>query len=328
MPDSIDSTDSGQSCQERFHRRWHQLTDPHVRALAWLIDAPSLLDPAAPQWAGRVAELALDAGDAARPWILALDLAPQTLHAHIALHSHAGLGRYAEQLMTFYLQHLGILAAHNLQVHDSDKRTLGEFDFLVWRGAALLHWEFATKFYLLQSPPAGAVRQERADYFVGPNLADSLGAKMQKIFQRQLVLSDHPAAQALLPQPVSTAQALVKGWLFYPDGDYPVSPALGVCGLHCRGFWCGLDALPEAQAYAVLPRLSWLAPARLASAATLDRGQLAKEIASLFAKDEAMPVLVALLRMEDGVALETSRGFIVPEGWRERAGQRVRAVME
>ena len=321
------STNGAQSCQQGFHRRWRQLTDPHVRALAWLIDAPSLLDPAAPQWAGRIAELAPDAGDAARHWLLALDRAPQALHAHIALHAHARLGRYAEQLMTFYLQHLGVLAAHNLQVRDGDKRTLGEFDFLLWRDKALLHWEFATKFYLLQSPPAGAVRQERADYFVGPNLADSLGAKMQKIFQRQLSLSDHPAAQALLPQPVSAAQALVKGWLFYPDGDYPASSALGVCSLHCRGFWCGLDDLPEATAYAVLPRLSWLAPARLALADTLERGQLGDEIASLFAKDQAMPVLVALMCVEDGVALETSRGFIVPEGWRERAGQRVQAAL-
>ena len=321
------STNGAQSCQQGFHRRWRQLTDPHVRALAWLIDAPSLLDPAAPQWAGRIAELAPDAGDAARHWLLALDLAPHALHAHIALHAHARLGRYAEQLMTFYLHHLGVLAAHNLQVRDGDKRTLGEFDFLLWRDEALLHWEFATKFYLLQSPPAGAVRRERADYFVGPNLADSLGAKMQKIFQRQLSLSDHPAAQALLPQPVSAAQALVKGWLFYPDGDYPASSALGVCSLHCRGFWCGLDALPEATAYAVLPRLSWLAPARLALADTLERGQLGDEIASLFAKDQAMPVLVALMCVEDGVALEMSRGFIVPEGWRERAGQRVQAAL-
>lgn len=325
MPASIDGNTR---CQERFHRRWHELTDPHVRALAWLIDAPSLLDAAAPQWAGRIAELAGDAGDAARPWLLALDSAPQPLHAHIALHSHARLGRYAEQLMTFYLQHLGVLAAHNLQVRDADKRTLGEFDFLVWRGEALLHWEFATKFYLLQSPPTGAVRQERADYFVGPNLADSLGAKMQKIFQRQLSLSEHPAAQPLLPQPVSAAQALVKGWLFYPDGDYPVSPALGVCGLHCRGFWCGLDALPEASAYAVLPRLSWLAPARLSSADAVDRGGIAEELARRFAEDEAMPVLVALLRLEDGVALEFSRGFIVPEGWRERAVDRVQSAVE
>ncbi len=37
-----------------------------------------------------------------------------------------------------------------------------------------------------------------------------------------------------------------------------------------------------------------------------------------------MPVMVALLRIENGVALETGRGFIVPQGWRERASERVR----
>nr|WP_308622168.1 DUF1853 family protein [Massilia sp. Se16.2.3] len=39
------------------------------------------------------------------------------------------------------------------------------------------HIEFATKFYLLQGE-AG----DRFDALVGPNLADSLGAKMRKIF--------------------------------------------------------------------------------------------------------------------------------------------------
>ena len=319
------SADAGSRYQEAFHQRWGQLTDPHVRALAWLIDAPPLLDPLAPQWRGRIASLSPDAGDAARPWLLELDRAPQDLHARLALHRHARLGRYAEQLMTFYLQHQGVLAAHNLQVRDVDKRTLGEFDFLVWRGSALLHWEFATKFYLLQAPAHCGVKQEHADYFVGPNLADSLGAKMEKIFGRQLLLASHPAAQPLLPQQVSAAEALVKGWLFYPDGDFPVSPALGVDALHCRGFWCSVGELRPAECYAVLPRLSWLAPARVAAAETTDRAGMQAMLATLFAGD-SMPVLVALLRIENGVGLETARGFVVPDGWRERAAERVRTA--
>jgi hypothetical protein len=32
--------------QQQFHARWHCLRDPHVRALAWLLDAPDLLDAA------------------------------------------------------------------------------------------------------------------------------------------------------------------------------------------------------------------------------------------------------------------------------------------
>jgi hypothetical protein len=314
------SADKVSSFQERFHQRWAELTDPHVRALAWLIDAPGLLDRHAPQWQGKVARLGADAGDAARDWLHSLERAPAALHAHLAFQPFGRLGRYAEKLMTFYLRHLGVLAAHNVQVRAAGSQTIGEFDFLVWRGGDLLHWEFATKFYLLESVGSGDARRQ-ADYFVGPNLADSLGAKMDKIFSRQLALSSHPAAQPLLPQPVAAAEALVKGWLFYPDGDYPLLPALGVCAAHCRGFWCGLADLASAQRYAVLPRLSWLAPALLPAADTLDRSELEAMIATHFETD-SMPLMVALLRLEGQQALEVERGFIVPDGWRERAGQR------
>ena len=315
--------DAAASFQEQFHRRWARLADPHVRALAWLIDAPGLLDPAAAQWRGKVACLASGAGDAAHDWLHALERAPAALHAHLAFQPYARLGRYAEKLMTFYLQHLGVLAAHNVQVRTASKLTVGEFDFLLWRAGELLHWEFATKFYLLESHNRAGAGQSDADYFVGPNLADSLGAKMDKIFTRQLALSQHPAARPLLPQPVAAAEALVKGWLFYPDGDYPVLPALGVCATHCRGFWCGIGALDHAERYAVLPRLAWLAPARLPAGETLARAQLEERVVSMFQTDR-MPVMVALLRLEDGCALETGRGFIVPDGWRERASAWVR----
>ena len=141
---------------------------------------------------------------------------------------------------------------------------------------------------------------------------------MDKIFSRQLALSSHPAAQPLLPQAVAAAEALVKGWLFYPGGDYPLLPALGVCAAHCRGFWCELEELAPAPRYAVLPRLSWLAPASLPPADTLERGELERKINAYFETD-SMPLMVALLNGDGGQALEFDRGFIVPEGWRERA---------
>lgn len=314
------SADDVPSFQLGFHRRWSHLTDPHVRALAWLIDAPGLLDSEAPQWRGRVAGLGTGAGDAARGWLHDLDRAPAALHAHLAFQPFGRLGRYAEKLMTFYLNHLGVLAAHNVQVR-AGSQTIGEFDFLVWRGGELLHWEFATKFYLLE--PAGAGdRQRQADYFVGPNLADSLGAKMDKIFGRQLALSSHPAAHPLLPQAVAAAEALFKGWLFYPEGDYPLLPAPGVCAAHCRGFWCGIGGLAPAPRYALLPRLSWLAPALLPETDTLDRAALEQRIDAHFDID-SMPVMVALLGIDGRQAFEVERGFIVPDGWRERAGARV-----
>jgi hypothetical protein len=124
---------------------------------------------------------------------------------------------------------------------------------------------------------------------------------------------------------VAAAEALVKGWLFYPDRDYPLLPALGVCGAHCRGFWCALADLAPAPRYALLPRLSWLAPALLPAVDTLDRAELEARINAHF-ETGSMPVMVALLRMAGEQALEVERGFIVPDGWRERAEMRIRTA--
>lgn len=310
---------SSLSYQAQFHRRWNHLTDPHVRTLAWLLDAPDLLDPHAEQWAGRIATLG-PVDEEAASWLAALDRAPADLHTYLGLQPFTRLGRYAEKLMAFYLEHRGLLVAHGVQVRAGKNETVGEFDFLLRQGEALVHWEFATKLYLLESSGHGC----HADYFVGPNLADTLGAKIRKIMDRQLALSQHPAAQQHLPQPIALAQALVKGWLFY-HGQTP-EPALpqGVAGMHCRGFWLALDEMNqiEVQHYVVLPRLSWLAPAKTARENALDSEMLRAMLIEHFGRLRT-PVLVAVVAPHGGYLLEVDRGFIVPDDWRSRAESRI-----
>jgi hypothetical protein len=309
-----------ESFQTQFHRRWNHLNDPHVRALAWLLDAPDLLDPQAPQWRGLIASLSGQTDQEVQNWMTALDREPGALHDYLGVQPYTRLGRYAEKLMAFYFRHQGVLFAHGVQVRAAKNDTIGEFDFLLRDGDDLVHWEFATKFYLLESSGAGLA----ADYFVGPNLADTLGAKMGKILDRQLLLSDHPAAQIHLPQSITSAQALVKGWLFYHEGDSQIAHTLGLSAQHCRGFWCALAELDSLQAprYAVLPRLSWLAPAKVAIADSLDWQALHDALTSHFEQD-TMPVMIALLDAQGDVGLEMDRGFVVPDDWRQRAGQRV-----
>lgn len=311
------------ACQAEFHQRWGHLRDPHVRALAWLLSAPDLLDPQAPQWRGLIATLDGALDQATADWLAELDAAPAGLHAFLDVGPFTRLGRYAEKLLAYYFRHQGTLFAHGIQVRASKNDTVGEFDFLLWRttahGTALLHWEFATKFYLLESSGAGL----EADYFVGPSLADTLGAKMHKILDRQLALAQHPAAQIHLPQAIEAAQALVKGWLFYHGDDALTAPTMGLSPAHCRGFWCTLpefEAMPVGQ-LAILPRLSWLAPARVAPAAALDQSQLLAALTAQF-EHSTMPVLVALLQPHGDDLLEIRRGFIVPDDWRSRAHQR------
>lgn len=313
--------------QVRFHRRWRHLSDPHVRALAWLIDAPVLLDAQALRWRGKVADLPPQSAERATAWLAELDRTPAALHARLDLQPFSRLGRYAEKLMAFYFEHEGQLVAHGLQVRSGKNRTVGEFDFLLRMNSQLVHWEFATKFYLLHAAPAMPVHEECADCFVGPGLADTLGFKMNKILGRQLALSRNPAAQAHLPQPVADAQALIKGWLFYHPSD-PRSPtAFGLASSHCRGFWCELDEFDFAAAghFQILPRLRWLAPAQADMRSTLCAAELLTALQQRFAS-ESVPALVALLGRDGDQALEFARGFIVPGGWRERAAERLRSI--
>ncbi|AMO99831.1 hypothetical protein CAter282_1967 [Collimonas arenae] len=311
-------TEVASGCQEIFHRRWNHLADPHVRALAWLLDAPDLLDAAAPQWQGKIATY-IDPDLAV--WLAEYDQNPQKLQA---LHSYIGrlpstrLGLYAEKLLAFYFEQRQLLVAHSVQVRASKNDTVGEFDFLLRLDGGVAHWEFATKFYLLESS-GGALQ---ADDFLGPNLADSLGAKMQKILQQQLALSLHPASQAHLAEPVTAAKALVKGWLFYPEDESRQSAVPGVSAHACRGYWCSMSTLQldESALYQLLPRQRWLAPAKIAVDQALSPAAAQLALSQHFAVDGS-PLLLATLRAEGEHALENRRGFVVPDDWAGRAAQ-------
>ena len=213
--------------------------------------------------------------------------------------------------------------------------TVGEFDFLLWDERDLLHLELATKFYLFEEAPGSDAGQD----FIGPNLADTLGAKMDKILNRQLALARHPAAQDYLPQPVARSQALIKGWLFYPVTAALPGPqqmhgneisrqqtdrgSPGVASDHCRGVWCSLHefATIDAQGFLLLPRLAWLAPARSDGTAILAQDVMREQLALHFAID-TMPMLIALMEYGDGSWREVSRCFVVPDDWRKRVHER------
>jgi hypothetical protein len=321
--------DSGQgriteTFQARFERRWGHLTRPHVRALAWLLDAPDLLDPASVLWGGQIASLEAPRADSV-DWLATLERDSGALDAalgapELGAPHYSRLGLYAEKLLAFYFQHRGVLAAHGLQVRASRNHTVGEFDFLLRQGGALLHWELATKFYLLAGAPAAS----GLDCMVGPNLADTLELKIRKILDRQLVLGRHPAAQTLLPRAVDRAQALVKGWLFYPGGM--VQPMAGIAPSHNHGFWSTREQIGglACERWMIVPRLQWLAPLKeRIGAAVLSRTGLEGLLAARFA-DSSVPLLVAAVREANGWLLETERGFIVPDDWPRRAAAKAR----
>ncbi|MGK5023054.1 DUF1853 family protein [Janthinobacterium sp. LB2P10] len=300
---------AGGTFQARFERRWGHLTHPRVRALAWLLDSPDLLDPACPHWGGRIASLAAVTPSVAA-WLAALQDEPSPLDAALGAKFYSRLGLYAEKLLAFYFEQQGVLQAHGLQVQVNRNDTVGEFDFLLRDGSDLLHWEFATKFYLLEGAPDPGV----FNHLIGPNLADTLGLKMRKIIDKQLALSRHPAAQSLLAQPVRAAQALVKGWLFYAPDTAPGMD--GISQEHGHGFWCTPAQLPQ-QRYVVLPRLQWLAPFKGQGVDVLERDALRLQFGDL-----AQAVMVATVEHVDGWEVERTRGFVVPHDWTQQAAAR------
>ncbi|MDB5804487.1 MAG: hypothetical protein JWN73_1809 [Betaproteobacteria bacterium] len=296
-----------------------RLTQPAVRALAWLIGAPDLLDEADPRFG---AQLVGDAWYAqalaqATPWLLELDRQPQALLDFLAARPTRRLGLHAESLLAFWLrQRPGVeLLARNLAVREQ-KRTLGEFDFIFREpdAGASVHWELAVKFYLQQAEIEGLAG------YVGPNEKDTLAAKTQRVFGRQLGLGETQAGRMALAEigaPAARAQAFIKGWLFYPRGERAALVA-GVNPRHARGWWLRAmpgweGALGPDRRYAILPRLAWLAwPWIAGEGDVLDRAGLAGTVARQI---DGGALLVAEMTLEEGAWRECARGFVVPPGW-------------
>ncbi|KMN82627.1 hypothetical protein VK98_07475 [Chromobacterium sp. LK11] len=278
---------------------------PAVRDLAFLLSAPS------PWRSGAdIAPQRLLGADG--PALLqALDADPAELQHWLARQPTRRLGHYAERLLSFWFRlapHIELVAS-NLPVRDADGRTVGEFDFLLRLDGQPLHLEAASKFYLQLG--------RSADTLTGPSLRDAWALKARKL-QTQLRLSRHPAAQAMLPAGFDgcAVGARLSGWLFHARDTSPQAPpgARPLYGQYwpLRGDWPALNADSR---WAWLPRLSWLAPARLGFEQTHTAAALRAQL-----EEAAAPQLLAELQAgADGCWHEVARGFAVPPGWPQEA---------
>jgi hypothetical protein len=322
------------------------LRDPAVRDLAWLLFSPDLLrpHPAAP-----LADLweSPQEADASAEWLIALDRDPHALHRALDVPRLTRLGRYAEELLGWFLLQgpFARLVAANVALRRAG-RTLGECDFLLEtsRGRRL-HWELAVKCYLQVSEGRGQL----AD-FVGPNLRDRFDRKLSHLLDHQLRLSAREEF-ALLGHPGPwLAQMFVKGWLFYraDGGGHTLRPMsapdpVELAPGHPRGWWVthadwpAFAAAHAAAGWSVLPRLDWLAPRRLGANEAMaqptpsdyshDAARARSGVAPPTAPQRLFeqiarasePVMAAAFAADDGGYRELSRGFIVPDDWPARA---------
>ena len=163
---------------------------PALRHLAWLCTAPPLwqfpdafvpADWLPSDWYARV-----------QHW----DAAPQEAPAFVHALPNPRLGLYFETLYDALLTHLlgWQVLARNLPIR-AGGLTLGELDFVVRnpRTGEVEHHEIAVKFYLgYEARPLGPAQ------WLGPNPADSLEGKAQRMQDEQRRRTQLPEAQAAL----------------------------------------------------------------------------------------------------------------------------------
>ncbi len=249
------------------------------------------------------------------------------LVSFIPAHARPLLGQYFENLLAFALtgdRQISDLV-RNVQVSDG-RNTIGEFDFLFRRHDLACHLEVAIKFYL------GSGDLSRAENWFGPNCHDRLSLKLDKMFQKQLKLSQTSAGKDCLAQ-LGYGEVvpchLVKGMLFYPYDRWSraafswpdvIAPA------HLKGWWCPLDRAQEilhtAEYWTILKKPHWLSTGQSAREVDiLTPDELFRRLEKHFCLTKS-PLLVAALLPEDcqgetwGQSYrEVHRGFITPVVW-------------
>lgn len=278
----------------------------HLAALRWLLLSPPLVTVPS----GAVAQLAVFSSDertSIAQWLAALEQAPAPLTAWMQTRNEVRIGRYAEQLLEFYLSHgpqHRLIAAHvplrSVQSGSKNPVTVthGELDFLLTDAQGQhLHWELAVKFFLCTATGSVATPTD----FIGPNGIETLAHKWHKLFARQLTHTPPTPFDTQVWQP----QAFTRGWMFYPWGQQ-VPHCEALHAEHGKAWWTDWErmaGLPDTH-YVQLPRLHWMAP--LASltqlgvdAPVLRRGAMAAHLQSLWESGERRTDALMLAQLDE-----------------------------
>lgn len=325
-----------------------RLEHPQVRDLAWVMAAPSLIDPDSFAGRARIVDDDWSKAELARrmPELLELDRdteAVATLEATLApAIAKRRLGVYCEALLEEWMRRFWRpeRTAHHLAVRSrgpGGPSTIGEFDFLFAGGVELSriglhcpqHWEAAVKFYLcVADSPDGA---DRLSSYVGTEIRDRLDLKLDKLFGQQLRLGEREEARPGLEKHGFGAhepRAWMKGRLFYPSSwrelRSPVRRPREVSPGYATGSWTTVTELARAvesetrgeSAWVALNKHRWLSPARVG----LDQlGELIADPVAFggewFARTHAALMLARLERAESGDWEEASRLLVVHADW-------------
>lgn len=278
-----------------------EISNRQTRDLSWCIHQPALVS------AGKDERNIIFPDDS---WF-----ASQAIDSSIELEQppeYFRLGIYFEQIFQRWLECHGDyrLIEANLQIQ-GEGRTLGEFDLLVDVNGEVEHWELAVKFYINRFAPT------QADQWFGPDPKDTLATKLHRLQNHQLLLADHPDAQAMLDQKniqVSHRRCIVKGRLYHPWQTEQELPEI-VNTNHLRGWWLASEDHGKLETYriAYLSKKYWLS-----NLTEYDTPLLLtqKELIEFLAETTQIAPQFALL---DENSRELSRGFLLKPKWFELA---------
>jgi uncharacterized protein len=305
-----------------------RLFHPAVRDLGFLLLSPPLLSTDSPRWRigshSGVQQWSAEELTAWRRWLFLLDATPDRLERALAEKPASRIGRYAEQLLGFALtnapQDMGIelLASHIPVLSRSGQSLAGEVDFVVSRQGQVEHWELGVKCYL-------STGSQSLEDFVGPSRQDTLGHKLIHLFEHQMQrpLPDKFTGGAT----VTRRLAYVRGWLFYPAFASGLSavafPATwGINSEHPSSVWLEDEdaTLMRHGSWLLLPRLSWLSPAKVQRG--IDGRYPTYHLGDAPSMPRQAELWVNLTKREDGARHELQRAFLVPLGWAQRSMER------
>ncbi|WP_404361693.1 DUF1853 family protein [Marinobacter sp.] len=284
---------------------------PEVRHLAWLCEAPSLVQ------APNVFHLSGELPGNLPEKLLELDRNPAPLLHLFGKTSPVRLGQYFETLYGFLLTHIlgWEVLLRNAPIRDKARRTLGELDFIVRNPATgrLQHHEVAVKFYL-------GVGGDAETLWYGPNAHDRLDLKTRRILDHQATMTDRPETRRLLAEfgfaGEIDAFILMPGYLFYPDTPAP-SPDIP-CWVnpdHQKGRWIRWRELcqVDTSSWTHLQKPHWLGPYQ--SAGPPDTQATCSALEEV--RGSGTPRLFARMApWKDGAGFgEIQRYFVVPDSW-------------
>ena len=300
----------------------HKIRDLHQRSLLSLLQRASLLNTTFAHPHPLISSIP----DSALEECLAYFEDPQQRsHFEEAMEQQPRrLGHVAEYLIWYWLAHIRQCPCHHSVQINSPKRSIGEFDLLFDDNGTKHWWEIAIKFYCFDNAHTGL----RA--WLGPNAQDHLQRKYEHLFEKQLQLDQHAAAQERLQElnyDSCQSAAFVKGYLFQAIDQPCISSDIDErINSDCiEGYFLRLrdiKQLPQqrkSSRYLRVARHEWLAPV-IRPAQSKDIMSHAQIITAVKKNtDFDTHMLIECMPDEAGWWIEQQRTLILPDQWPDLA---------